>query len=480
MKIAFVQNMWYEYLGIMSISGVLKKGGHETKVFINALEKNLLKSLSEYEPDIIGLPVYSGSQGWVFEIAANIKKKLKDSVVVVGGPHATFMPQVIKNKGIDVVCVGEGEYPMLDLANALSSHKSYLKIKNLWVKKNNKIYKNSVRSLIDPLDLLEYLDRELYYRYPRLAGISIKYFSIGRGCPFNCAYCHNHVLKNVYLGKGRYVRHYSRRRAIEEILRVKNKYPLKVVEFVDDTFILNKSWLLKFLKMYKEEISLPFVCNVRGGLLDEELASGLAKAGCTNVFIGIETGNEKMRTQLLNKVVTNKEIIKAVKLLHKYGINLSANNMIGLPDETLDMAIETVRLNALVKIDFPWCAIFQPYPGTEMADYCLKKGYIKKKDLESIGVTFHKKSVISSPDIDELVRLHKLFHIGVWFPSSIPLLKLLVKLPLDPLYQFIFLVNQGLTYMHNLGLGFVDFIPQAINFSRMYLTTISRKPERYG
>lgn len=473
MKIAFVQNFWYEYLGVMSISAVLKKNGYTTQVFINGWEKDLVESLAVFNPDVVAFPVYSGSERWVLKTAFEIKKKLK-KMIVLGGPHATFFPQIIKNKGIDIICRGEGENPMLDLMEALKNGNSITGIENLWVKIGKKIIKNSLRPLVNPLDNLPLLDRDLYYRYPILKKTTVKNFNVGRGCPYACSYCHNSGLVKIYKGLGSYVRYYKPSRAVEEILRVKNGYPLKIICFVDDTFIADKKWLLKFLPLYKKRIGLPFSCNIRGNLLDKELAKCLAKAGCVSVFMGVESGNEEMRIRLLKKTVTNQHLLKAAKLLHGYGIKIAANNMFGLPGETLNEAFETIRLNIKLKVDLPWCSIFQPYPGTEMADYCFKNNYLTKKELQSIGETFQKRSILKSSDVDKLVNLHKFFHIAVWNPWLIPVIKILIKLPLAKIYDWLFLFNQGLTYMRFYHLNFLDFAPHAYYFGKFYLTSRSR------
>lgn len=468
MRIAFVQNFWYEYLGVMSISGVLREDGHTTRLFISDFEKDLISSLKTFEADLVAFPVYSGSEGWVFKKAWEIKKKLK-RLILLGGPHATFFPEIIKKRGVDVLCRGEGEYPTLELVKALSSGKSFENIPNLWVKKGRKITKNPVRKLISPLDKLPFLDRSLYYYYPVLQRNMVKNFSIGRGCPFACAYCHNSALKKIYQDKGSLVRFLTPDRAIKEILQVKNNYPLKVVGFIDDTFIANKLWLLKFLTLYQRAVNLPFVCNIRAELLDDRLAKKMADAGCISVFMGVESGSEKVRFKLLKKLVTDKQIITASKLLHKYKIKLAANNMVGLPGESLGEALQTIKFNAYIKTDLPWCSIFQPYIGTRLADYCLKKGLISFKDLKQIGESFQKRSVLKGQNIKELVNLHKLFHWGVWFPSLIPVIKVLVKLPLTPFYDLVFLVGQGLTYMRFYNLSFWEFVPHALNFTKFYL-----------
>lgn len=467
MKIAFVQNFSFEYLGIMSISAFVKQNGHETRVFINGWEKNLDNSLTDFNPDVIAFPTYSGSQGWVFQKARELKKKFK-KLIVLGGPHATFAPEIIYKKGVDVVCRGEGEYPILELLDALEKGKSFSRIPNLWVKKGNQIIKNSIRPLINPLDKLPFLDREIYYRYPTLAKSASKNFNIGRGCPFNCAYCHNSGLTKIYRGLGLYVRAYQPRRVVAEIVQLKKQYPLATVHFVDDIFIFDRKWLNKFLPLYKKRVGLPFVCNIRGGLLDANLAKKLSQAGCLSVFLGVETGNEQLRILILKKFVNNVSLKKTAALIHRYHIRLAANNMVGLPGETVDQAIETIKLNSALKVDLPWCAIFQPYPGTELADYCLAKGFVNKRDLEKIGVFFHKESVIHNPQIKELVRLHKLFHLGVWWPGSIPVIRILIKLPLDPFYQLVFLFNQGLTWMRFSDLSLGDFVPDVVTFTQHY------------
>jgi len=468
MKIAFLQNFWYEYLGIMSIAATVKQKGHRVRVFINGWEKNLLTSVTDFNPDVIAFPIYTGSQDWVLKTALFFKKKL-GKLIVVGGPHATFFPQIIKEKGIDIVCRGEGEYPMLELLEALKNNKNFEKIPNLWVKKGKKVIKNPIRQLLDPLDNLPLLDRGIYYRYSILAKNPVKNFNVGRGCPYRCSFCHNSGLLKIYHNKGVYVRYHRPGRIIKEIFRVKRKYPLKLVSFIDDTFIVNKKWLLLFLSLYKEKVGLPFTCNVRGDLLDEELTQNLAEAGCASVFMGVETGDEERRFKILKKAITNEKIRVAAGLLHKYNLRLAANNMVGLPGESLSDGIQTAKFNAEIKTNLPWCAIFQPYPGTELARYCLLKGYVSQKDFRQIGASFLRRSVLKNKDIDELVNLQKLFHLAVWFPYLMPLIKILIKLPLTHLYDFVFLINQGLTYMRFFRLKPIDFIPHAWYFAQFYL-----------
>lgn len=120
MKLAFVQNFNYEYLGVMSISAVVRQQGHETKVFISGWEKDFIKALASFNPDVIAFPTYTGSQGWVLKTALKLKGQLK-KLIVLGGPHATFSPEIIQNKGIDIVCRGEGEYPLVELLEALQN-----------------------------------------------------------------------------------------------------------------------------------------------------------------------------------------------------------------------------------------------------------------------------------------------------------------------------------------------------------------------
>lgn len=477
MKIAFLQNFWYEYLGVMSIAAVVKQRGHQAQAFINGWERDLSQAVAQFSPDVIAFPVYSGSQEWVLKTARELKEKL-GKLVVLGGPHPTFFPEIIKEEGIDIVCRGEGEYPIAELLDALVKKENIERIPNCWIKRGKKLIKNPVRPLIDPLDSLPFLDREVYYRYRGLARNPVKSFHVGRGCPYRCAYCHNQALLKIYKGKGTYVRHHRPQRVLQEIIRVKRRYPLKVVFFVDDTFILSKKWLLKFLPLYKEKVGLPFVCNIRGDLLDEDLARNLAQAGCISVFMGVETGNEEMRLKILKKTITNKDLRKTADLLHQYHIRLATNNMVGLPGESLEEALETVRFSAEIKTDLPWCAIFQPYPGTELADYCLEKGYVTKEDLAQIGSSFLRRSVLRTKDIKRIINLQKLFHLGVWFPSAIPIIRILVRLPLTVLYDFVFLINQGLTYMRFYRLKVIDFIPHAWHFARFYF--LSEKGPRHS
>jgi radical SAM superfamily enzyme YgiQ (UPF0313 family) len=446
MKIAFLQNLYSDLLGVMSISAVLKKHGHTAKVFIEDAENNLEKSLVKFNPDVVGFPVFTGSHLWALKWAAKIKAKY-GKIILFGGPHATFYPEVIENPAVDIVCRGEGEYPTLDLLNALRDKKPINKIKNLWIKENNRIYKNDVRPLISDLDTLPFFDRQIYYRYPALAKNQIKNFFAIRGCPFNCTFCHNFALKKLYQGKGIYVRFRSPENVIREILEVRKNYPLRTVDFADDTFTLNHLWLKFFLKLYRKKVNLPFICGFRVDTVNEEIIQELANSGCKVVFIGVESGNEKIRNQLLKKNIYDKDIIKTARLLHKYKIKFITNNMMGLPGETLEDAIKTVKLNAKIKTDYPWCSIYQPYPGTWLGDYSARQGYLEEIRPDEFSPSFFKDSLLNTKDIEAIVNLQKLFYIGVKYPRTIPYFKKMVRLRLRPLYHLIFLITFGYRFM---------------------------------
>ncbi len=443
-RIAFLQNFWYEFLGVMYLSSLLKKNGHSCEVFIESGERNIYESVEKYNPHIIGFYATTGTHNWALKIADELKKRT-NAKIIMGGPHPTFFPEIISDPSLDIICRGEGEYAMLELAECLDKGKPYNNIQNLWVKNGNTITENDLRPLVEDLDTLLPPDRTLYAKYPSLKD-NLSVFT-GRGCPYNCSFCFNKSYIRLYEGKGNPIRRHSPRWVINELKKIIELYNTKFIRFDDDVFILNRKWLCEFFPLYKEEIGLPFTCLLHASLTDEKTVSMLKDAGCEMAYFGIESGNVELRNTLLNKGISNEEIINAANLLKNAGIKIGTYNMLGIPGEDVGKALETIHLNRQIGVDYPWCSLYQPYPGTELEKICRGKNLLPEPyNYNSISPSFFKRSVVQNRDRNKLQRLQKLFHLTVKYKFLEPLVKLAIQLPITFLLDAVFYITYAVRY----------------------------------
>lgn len=446
-SIVFLQQSAFDLHGLMYISGLLKHHGHRVHLFIVPEEPRLLSLIEEIAPDFVGFSIVSAERLWALDTAKRVKAAIKTRAVF-GGIDATLCPEIIEHDPVDVVCRGEGEYPLLELLDAYERTGALdTSIDNLWVKSDGQIARNPLRPLIADLDQLPAVDRGLYYdRYRFLATYPNKRFMIGRGCPFNCSYCCNNALRQLYNGKGGYVRRHSVARVIDELDRARRAYTLRTVDFIDDDFISNKAWLRAFLQEYARVIRLPYSCLVRIDLLDEEIAEMLQATGCLTVCFGIESGDEDLRSRVLHKRLTDAAIIRGAALLKKHRLKFNSYNMLNIPGETLASGLKTVDLNVKIGTDYPWCSIFQPFPGTEFWDRLKQERGLSNEEILS-GLDFYSSSLISQPDSAQLVNLEKLFYYAVKLPSLQPLITRLIRLPANRLFKYLFLAS--FAYRHS-------------------------------
>ncbi|MBI5050231.1 MAG: B12-binding domain-containing radical SAM protein [Nitrospirae bacterium] len=466
-RIAFIQEIWHEYIGTMSISASLKAKGHACDVFIPDGEKDLRSSLKSFNPDILAFSCLTGGHRWAIEKAGQLKKEF-EKPTIFGGIHPTLFPQIIEHPNVDMVCIGEGEETLAEIADILPAIDGLRDIKGVWFKRGNAIQKNDARPLIADLSKIPVPDRSLYIKYSLLDKNPSKHFMAGRGCPYSCTFCYNDSLKKIYSGS-KFLRLRHRGHLLNEILYAKKHSRLETIVFDDDTFTTNRRWLEDFLNHYKREISIPYICNVRVEHVDDELVRLLAESGCFRVCMGIECGSELIRKNVLKKNFTNDDVIRAAKIIKDYGIKILTNNMMGIPDETLDDAMETIKINVRIKTDYPWCSIFQPYPQTPLADYAASKGYLKSMDVDSFDPTFFEGSILAMKDIDAIVNLQKFFYVAVRFPWTIPLVKKLAYWPFRKIYHFIFLVFFAYRYAKSNRLGIIDILRFGFQSIGLYL-----------
>ncbi|MFX1385155.1 MAG: B12-binding domain-containing radical SAM protein [Promethearchaeota archaeon] len=447
MRIAFLQYDLRFRVGIGILSALLKKNGHITAVF-TSFDKDLINDIIKFNPDILGLSSSTTEHNYLYQVAEEVKNVKKDLLVVLGGPHATFFPEeIFKRDIIDIICRGEGDEAIVELANRLENNENYFNIKNLWVKKGNNVITNEIRPLIEQLDDLPFPDREIYYnKYPELKNNPTKLFLLGRGCPFNCTYCFNHQMRKLYKDKGEYVRMPSVDYAIRQIKEVQDKFGFKWVQIVDDTINAKKAWIEEFLVRYKKEIGVPFLVNIRIDLMDEDLALKFIEAGIDRVDFGIEHGNEKFRREVLNRNYKNEHVIKIARFLKEHNVRISTTNMVGFPGETLDLAFETVELNRKIKPDISTCFILIPFPKTDIYNYCLERNLLKENvTIDNLPVAmlywYHAKkyahSVVKLERENELINFHKLFDLLVKYESLEPAIRVLMKLPPNNFFNFI-------------------------------------------
>jgi len=444
-NVLFIYKFEYiEPIGIMYLSSFLKQNGHECHFIDLEFAKDLDAEIRRISPAVIAYSVTTGAHGSYQKLNLELKRKHR-FLSVFGGPHCTFFPEFIREEGIDVICRGEGEHALAELAHNLERGEDITGIANLWVKAEGEIHQNEVRPLIEDLDGLPFPDRDLVNKYNHYKKMQRRFVLTGRGCPYDCSYCFNHAYNELYENKGKVIRKRSVENVIEELRSVEDTCRPKRFSFVDDTFIIDKKWTLEFCEAYKREVGRPFGANIRPNLVSEEIVKALKDSGCAVVMYAIESGNDALRFGILNRNISKEKIISAGVTLDKYKIKTIAQNIVGLPDETVEMALETMKLNIEARASYAWVSIFQPYPRTELSEYSREKGYFDDR-MDHFHTSFFDRSVMKMKDIEKLERLHHLFPFGVSFPFCIPLIKLLIRLPLKRLYLFLWKAHKAWNY----------------------------------
>jgi len=391
MKILFIipeigsQAKWL--VGVSFLSAVLKKAGHQVELLEieDKKEINQINSfIKSYQPEVIGLSANSHQYVYAVEIAKRIKSEF-DIAIFLGGVHATIRPEeVIKEESFDGVCIGEAEDSLLELVGRIERKQDYTDVSNFWFKRQGKVIKNKIGSLLIDLDQLPFPDYSIFKYFKDVGQKKITpRFIFSRGCPFNCTYCCNHVFKKIYSGQGQYLRFMSVDWAIEQIRDFKNKYNFRHFKIDDDTFSLNKNWVLEFCHKYSKEFNMSFECNVRIGAVDRETLIVLKEAGCNLIKIGLETGNEKLRKKILGRNISNNQVTELFNLAKEIDILTFSFNMIGIPGETKKTIQETINLNAKIKPDFMQVTAFYPYPETLLGQKCIEQGLIAKDHIDS-------------------------------------------------------------------------------------------------
>lgn len=406
-------------VGLAYISAILKENGHKTELFemsdyLRELPL-LFDKLHQWKPLIVGISANSHQFPYAKMLVADIKKNF-NTPIFIGGVQAILKPKIIEDiKGLDGVCVGEGELAFLNLINKIESGQNYFDVKNFWFRdKDGHIIQNELDTLIENLDIFPYPDRSIFKYFQEKRKKVVPRFIFSRGCPFECSYCCNHAFKKKYAGLGKYVRWRSVDKALEEIRLERDTHNFDHFKLDDDTFSLNKDWMREFCeKIAMKRWGLTFECNVRPGTIDEEGMKILKEGGCVMVKIGIESGDENLRKNILNRHFLNEDIVKIFAMARRFGIKTFSFNMIGAPGETRETIMETINLNRKIKPNFMQITAFYPYPDTILGEQCLKNGYIEKEYEDS----YMEKSILRLPTISrrEIEKSIKNFKFKVYW-----------------------------------------------------------------
>ncbi len=407
MKVAFIEkdNLRTDKLGIMQLSSILKRNGHETKLFIG---------LCDFDPnqfDATCFSVMTGDHDWYFSANDTIKSKNNKIKSIFGGPHITFFPEsAAHNTNIDYVVIGPGENVIVDVVEGEVSGKV-------------------IRGRISDIQELPPLDRDIQYEYDQFGGYPMKRFIACRDCPNQCSYCFNHCYHQIMKhDKDRFYQSRLPEQIITEILDVKENYGLKLAYFNDDDLVRDEKWITEFCdRIIKTRIK--FCGSARAdSLIKRNMYHRLHQSGCTFLNIALESAVRETQVLLRRQSLTNEMIREACEDCYVAGIKVRLQNMIGLPvDNPLEDALQTLEFNQSLHITDSWAAIFQPFPSTDLWKYC------KEKDLIESGCKpFYEETPLKFDCKDEINNLHKWWHIAVRENMPIPIVRKLIKIPIVP------------------------------------------------
>lgn len=395
-------------IGIAYLAAVLEKEGYNVKIIDCLLEgykkpkeigeriryglsdEEIKKKIKKYSPDIVGVScLFSNKYRDAHNLCKLTKEVDKNLITVMGGPHVTAVPEeVLKDKNVDFIILGEGEYSFLDLINALNENKVFSKVDGIGYRENGVIkiipkteYIKNLDELPLPARHLLKMDEYCNTESPH-SGIKRRPFATittSRGCPFRCSFC---AIRKIW---GLKYRTRSAESVLDEIGMLVKKYGIRELHFEDDNFAFDKERATKILDGIVEH-GFALTLNSPSGLalatLDDGLIEKMVKAGYYSISIAVESGDPYVLHNLMHKPVVLEKVKPLVKKARSIGLNVKGFFMLGYPGETKGSMQRTVEFAS--KAGFDWTIFFITtlLPGTDMYKTCIEKGYVRDPNMD--------------------------------------------------------------------------------------------------
>ncbi len=432
--VLFLQdNAINESLALCDLAGVLESQGHPTRLLLDDEEPDLHAAIRAADPALVVVPSGVGGHQTARRLAQAARIAAPRAFVLMGGTHATFDPSEAQRPEVDAVVMGEAERPVSALVARLSAGRQWSDIGGLAWDDGGQLRQNPLMAPLEDLDDLPFPHRDLYYRYGFIRRFGWKKFNTSRGCVHSCQFCWNPSLKRMLPEGTVFTRRKSPARAADEVAAVASRHPLHSVHFADDLFTVQTRWLEDFAPAWREKVDLPFTCSSSIELVTPRAVAALAAAGCRGVAIGLETGNEQLRSRILRKTVCNDDVRRAAALIKGAGMELTTYNMLACPGETLEDAWSTVRLNQEIGADFTRVTLAMPIPHTDFEREAIAAGHLDPADLDARVDSLNQgQAGFRTADARAFANLFYLFRVAVHHPRLLPAIQRAVQLPLGP------------------------------------------------
>ena len=398
-------------LGLAYIAAVLEENGYDVEILDMYAQHTTLNEfgniLRRGQPEIVGITCLTPFVSAVLKIARIVKETI-NAKVVVGGAHATALPEeMLEEDWIDYVILGEGEYTMFELTNYVLKGENRLdEIKGIAYLIDGKFHKTEENGYIENLDELPFPARRLLpnnkYNATQYAGKRITSIITSRGCPYNCIFCDYRFLM------GPKFRRRSPENVINEIEECIAEYDVDYINFRDSTFTFDEKWITKFCKMVKErKMDIKWDCNGRVNLVTKKMLREMKEAGCTLISYGIESGDQNI-LDFANKKIKVEQSTDAVRKTKEVGIEVLSYFIIGLPGENWATIEKTVKLAIKLESDYTQFSLATPFPGTPLFNYAKENNLVRDVSWDEYSLMSNAIMRTEELDYEDLERAIKL------------------------------------------------------------------------
>jgi len=454
-------DFYREGLGQVIKVDLASKGVVRKKINLGDLQEDFRRAVLDYDPGLIGFSTLeiTYDQGLLL---ANAIMDI-DVPVIFGGIYPTFSPKIVlKEPSIDMICEGEGEMMLPELATALENGDDVRPVLNLTVKHSDgKVYRSGQEVNLDdlptgddfqgdktglrrpqthmgnellPPDYGIYDDKRFW---KKMFGKAVRTVAmeLSRGCPFKCTFCCVPMQQQQHKTARKMFSDYSKangikieaadpyhrekpiEKFIDEVKAAIDAFGIDFVYFTDESFLsMPLQRFDAFIEAYRE-IKLPFFIETRVETVKPGYADALEEVGCSGVAMGVESGSLELRKKLLKRMMSDDVIFRGFREFEKTNIRISANNIIGFPMETREDIMRTIGINKNIKPDSIVVNAFRPYSGTPLRQTCIEMGLIKKEeraeDNRVYGAFFN--GVMPA---EELEGIRRTFNFYVKFPNE--------------------------------------------------------------